>query len=387
MHLCICPISVVFKFMVHLFVLFVVHLCISSVSGAPFWFHFWCTCFWCTSVSASLLVHFYICPISGALLYLPHFWCTSVFALSHMHFFCLVSGALLLSCFWCISSAVLFLVHFICLVLGALLQLFCFWCISFVLFLVHFFSCLVSGALLQLSCFWCTFVLFLVHFFSCLVSGALLLSCFWGTSSAVLFLGHFFSCLVSGALLQLSCFWCTSFVLFLVHFFSCLVSGALLQLSCFWCTFVMFLVHFSCRSCHKYHFCCDKYVFVGTNMYLTTKHVFCRDKSMVATILSQQKYVATKVSLLQAYFCHNKRHVLLWQTRVCCDMTKLILVAAPTYNSFWDTFAFILFTVHFCDYSVSGALLCLPHFQHASVCSALLYFCVFYFHSTAIVLF
>jgi len=36
MHHCICPISVVFKFMVHLFVLFVVHLCISSVSGAPF---------------------------------------------------------------------------------------------------------------------------------------------------------------------------------------------------------------------------------------------------------------------------------------------------------------------------------------------------------------
>ena len=262
MHHCICPISVVFKFMVHLFVLFVVHLCISSVSGAPFWFHFWCTCFWCTSVSASLLVHFYICPISGALLYLPHFWCTSVFA---------ISCALLLSCFWCTS---------------------------FVLFLVHFFSCLVFGAL-HLSCFGCTSsaVLFLVHFFSCLVSGAFLLSCFWCTSSAVLFLVHFSSCLVSGALL--SCFWCTS-VLFLMHFL----------LSCFWCTSsaVLFLVHFFCRSCHKYHFCCnkkfccDKYINAqyGCHDFVTTK--ICCDKSFVATsiLLSQQKtcFVVTNTCLL-----------------------------------------------------------------------------------------
>ena len=36
-------------------------------------------------------------------------------------------------------------------------------------------------------------------------------------------------------------------------------------------------------SCHKYHFCCDKYVFVATNTFVTTKHVFCCDKSMLAT--------------------------------------------------------------------------------------------------------
>ena len=76
---------------------------------------------------------------------------------------------------------------------------------------------------------------------------------------------------------------------------------------------------------------------------VTTKDVFCRDKSMLVmtkllcllrqNILLQQKYfVATKLCLLQqAYFCCNKR-------RVCCNKTfvatKMILVAAPANDCF-----------------------------------------------------
>ena len=101
-------------------------------------------------------------------------------------------------------------------------------------------------------------------------------------------------------------------------------------------------------SCHKYHFCCDKdafvvtrcvllrqnfrcdfcsdkLVFVATNTFVLRKHIFlcvwqkyaCHDKHVfVATkVLLQQKYfVTTNIILLQqAYFCCNKRCVLLWQ--------------------------------------------------------------------------
>ena len=53
------------------------------------------------------------------------------------------------------------------------------------------------------------------------------------------------------------------------------------------------------RSCHKYHFCCDKHVFV------VTKHVFCCDKSMLA---------ATK-----DVFCRNKLVTCLSWQNVCHD--------------------------------------------------------------------
>ena len=43
-------------------------------------------------------------------------------------------------------------------------------------------------------------------------------------------------------------------------------------------------------SCHKYHFCRDKYVFAAT------KHVFCRDKSML---------VATKLLSPQTRVCRH----------------------------------------------------------------------------------
>ena len=69
------------------------------------------------------------------------------------------------------------------------------------------------------------------------------------------------------------------------------------------------------------------------------KHVFvmpnvCHDK---------HNFVTTKVLLQQAYFCHNKRRVLLGQTHVCPDkdvfvMTKLVttkmkLVTVPASDS------------------------------------------------------
>ena len=63
------------------------------------------------------------------------------------------------------------------------------------------------------------------------------------------------------------------------------------------------------RSCYKYNFCRNK-------TFVTTKHVFCCNKSMLAVtkLLSQQNHV-----------CHDKR--------ACCDktfvVTKIILVAAP----------------------------------------------------------
>ena len=73
------------------------------------------------------------------------------------------------------------------------------------------------------------------------------------------------------------------------------------------------------RSCHKYHFCCEK------NMFVVTKHVFCHDKNMfVATnicwtslLLSQQNtsFVVTKACLLRQNFCPDKHNFV---------MTKLL---------------------------------------------------------------
>ena len=101
-------------------------------------------------------------------------------------------------------------------------------------------------------------------------------------------------------------------------------------------------------SCHKYHFCCDKHMFV------VTKHIFCRDKNMLVMTnmpnmclsqqnLSQQTFVVTNcchdkimfvttdiccnksfvVLSRQAYFCHDKKCVLSWKQ----------IVAAPANDS------------------------------------------------------
>ena len=57
------------------------------------------------------------------------------------------------------------------------------------------------------------------------------------------------------------------------------------------------------------NFCCNKIMFVATKY----RQKFCRDKHM---------FVATKVLLQQAYFCHNKRHLLPWQN--VFDATKVL---------------------------------------------------------------
>ena len=88
-------------------------------------------------------------------------------------------------------------------------------------------------------------------------------------------------------------------------------------------------------SRHKYNFCCDKSMLVETKTFVeintcSLRLKFCHDK---------HNFVTTKVLWRQAYFCCDKRHVLLWQTHVCCVCheqtlvaTKMILVAAPTNN-------------------------------------------------------
>ena len=77
-------------------------------------------------------------------------------------------------------------------------------------------------------------------------------------------------------------------------------------------TKLIFVAKNSCWS--RQTFCCYKHTFVAT------KGVFCRDKRFVATsiLLSRQKacFVATNVLLLQAYFCRDKRRVLSRQARV-----------------------------------------------------------------------
>ena len=141
------------------------------------------------------------------------------------------------------------------------------------------------------------------------------------------------------------------------------------------------------------HICCNKHNFVLTSFVVTSILFFatnrcfswqntniCHDKSMLVAIkllswqnyvchdkyLSQQMFccdkcfVVTKVLLWPSYFCHNKQPVLSWQTHVCHDkqmtccvmtntclsqqtcvccnktfvVTKMILVAAPTNDSF-----------------------------------------------------
>ena len=84
-------------------------------------------------------------------------------------------------------------------------------------------------------------------------------------------------------------------------------------------------------SCHEYHFCRDRsflYVFVST------KHVFCCDKSMLAAakLLLRQNYVCRDKTFVvtdtclsqQAYECF----VMTNRQNVCCD--KSMFVATNT---------------------------------------------------------
>ena len=89
--------------------------------------------------------------------------------------------------------------------------------------------------------------------------------------------------------------------------------------------------------------------FVATKVCLSC----CRDKNFVCC--GKIMFVATNTCsswgfllLWQAYFCHNKRPVLSWQTRVCLNkrvchdktfvVTKMILVAIPVNDTAQLTF-------------------------------------------------
>ena len=99
-------------------------------------------------------------------------------------------------------------------------------------------------------------------------------------------------------------------------------------------------------SCHKYNFVAikvfhDEHVFVMTNRCLSWQNMsFVMTKSMLMFVTT--KYFCcnqhlTKALSQQAYFCCDKKRVLLQQTRVCHNKTfvttKIILVAAPANNT------------------------------------------------------
>ena len=100
-------------------------------------------------------------------------------------------------------------------------------------------------------------------------------------------------------------------------------------------------------TCHKYHFCRHKHMFVAKHVFVATKHVFCRDKtrllsrqntSFVATkiCLSRQNYacrykhvVATNIILSRQNFCRYKHTFV--ATNTCLSWHSKIMFLA-TYN-------------------------------------------------------
>ena len=118
--------------------------------------------------------------------------------------------------------------------------------------------------------------------------------------------------------------------------------------------------------------CRDKHV------YITTKHVFCRDKSMLVATklhdkimfvmtkrLSRQTFVfvSTKDVSRQAYFCRNKRRVCVFrnksmlvatkalsrQTRICCNKNILSRQTAFSRHNFCqDKHTFVATKDEFC---------------------------------------
>ena len=89
------------------------------------------------------------------------------------------------------------------------------------------------------------------------------------------------------------------------------------------CTSQSYLQGIIGRSCHEYNFCCDKHVFAATKV-LSRQARLSQQIFVVTKVLSQQKYVfmtnmnvfATKLLSRQAYFCCDKRGVLLQQPHV-----------------------------------------------------------------------
>ena len=88
-------------------------------------------------------------------------------------------------------------------------------------------------------------------------------------------------------------------------------------------------------SCHEYHFCRGKHVFVAT------KHVFCHDKSMLVAItffstkyICRDKYLSRQTLLSrQAYFCRDKRRVAK-VTHVCRDRKVYFSLLVSTREKF-----------------------------------------------------
>ena len=87
-------------------------------------------------------------------------------------------------------------------------------------------------------------------------------------------------------------------------------------------------------SCHKYNFCHDQKFFCDKHIFVVTKHIFYRDKSMIVMTklfcCNKHNFVTTKL-LSQAYFCHDKRpfcddkHVFV-MTKVCLSW-QIVFVA------------------------------------------------------------
>ena len=86
-------------------------------------------------------------------------------------------------------------------------------------------------------------------------------------------------------------------------------------------------------SCRKYNFVAikvfhDQHIFVTTNRCLSWQNMsFVITKSMLMFVTTKyfccnkQVFVATKALSQQAYFCHDQKCVLSWQTHVCRNKT------------------------------------------------------------------
>ena len=80
------------------------------------------------------------------------------------------------------------------------------------------------------------------------------------------------------------------------------------------------------RSCHKYHFCHDKHMFVTTNMcssqqntsFVTTKVCLSRKLLLRQNYVCRDKYLSWQQILTKDVFCQDK-HVFLSQQNFCQD--------------------------------------------------------------------
>ena len=78
-------------------------------------------------------------------------------------------------------------------------------------------------------------------------------------------------------------------------------------------------------SCHKYDFCCDEHVCHDRHVFVTTKHIFCCDRSML---------VVTVCLLWQNYVCHD---ILLSQQKTC-----FVCLSWQKWNCVWQKMCFVM---------------------------------------------